>query len=382
MKTAIAYLKKNLMLALSLTAALVSFAITPPSEKTLQNIDWRTLASLMMMLCVLQGFKKEKVFDPIIRSCGKLKSTSAVMFFVVFGVFFISMLVTNDVSLLIFVPLTISIFRSSGDESLMVPTITLENIAAIRGSLLSPFGSPQNLFIFGKSDISAIDFMIGMSPLCILSGILLAIFILVIKRKIPGKASDKEITSDIKGNSHWSWRQTAYVILMAAVILSIVSRTKYWHYVLAFIIISTLIMNMRTIIEIDWTLLATFLCFFVFSSSIAANKTLADFLGRTVSGNEYWWSIGLSQIVSNVPAAIILHPFSKNIARLIYGLDSAGLVSIIGSLASVINYRLYVAEYPNGGKEFFKKFTAISLLFFAIVVVPGYLLSASDFFNR
>jgi Na+/H+ antiporter NhaD/arsenite permease-like protein len=131
--------------------------------------------------------------------------------------------------------------------------------------------------------------------------------------------------------------------------------------------------------KVDYVLIATFLCFFIFSSSIAANPRISAVLSRAVAGSEYWWAIGVSQIISNVPATIVLYPFSENIAGLIYGADTAGLCSLIGSLASVINYRIYVREYPGRGAAFIKTFTLISWAFFAIVVVPGLLLTAWPF---
>ena len=118
-----------------------------------------------------------------------------------------------------------------------------------------------------------------------------------------------------------------------------------------------------------------YLCFFVFSSSISSNEKIAAFLSSVIAGHEYIGSILVSQVISNVPAAIVLYPFAENRGALLYGLDSAGLVTIIGSLASVINYRLYVREYPGKGWNFIKTFTFVSLLFFLIVVVPGYLIS-------
>ena len=127
-------------------------------------------------------------------------------------------------------------------------------------------------------------------------------------------------------------------------------------------------------------LLLTFLCFFVFSSSIAGNPGISAWLQKAVAGHEYWWAIGLSQIISNVPASIVLYPFTENFAGLIYGADTAGLCSLIGSLASVINYRIYVREYPENGKKFIKTFTLISWAFFVIVVIPGYFLSKWKFF--
>ena len=118
----------------------------------------------------------------------------------------------------------------------------------------------------------------------------------------------------------------------------------------------------------------------MFSSSIAANEGIAAFLQRAVANHEYWWAIGLSQLISNVPASIVLYPFTQNFAGLIYGADTAGLCSLIGSLASVINYRIYVREYPGNGGRFIRTFTLISWAFFLLVVIPGYLLSFWPFF--
>jgi len=133
--------------------------------------------------------------------------------------------------------------------------------------------------------------------------------------------------------------------------------------------------------KVDYVLILTFLCFFVFSSSVAAHPGIAGALRGAVAGREYWWAIGLSQLISNVPASIVLYPFSENFAGLIYGADTAGLCSLIGSLASVINYRIYVREYPGQGGRFVKVFTLVSWAFFAIVVIPGYLLSGWEFLN-
>ena len=138
----------------------------------------------------------------------------------------------------------------------------------------------------------------------------------------------------------------------------------------------TILITDRTIlIKTDYVLLLTFFCFFVFSSSVAGNETIASFLSNAITGHEYEGSIILSQFISNVPAAIVLYPFAVNRGALLYGLDSAGLCSIIGSLASVINYRLYVREYPGKGKKFLLVFTLISLAYFAFVVIPGYFIS-------
>ena len=379
MKKVLLFFKKELMLTLSLLAALASLIITKPSMTLLESIDWRTLGTLFMMLTVLEGFKKESIFNPIIRFSTRFKSMASLSLFLVFGVFFTSMFVTNDVSLIIFVPLTILLFRGSGKEAFILPVISLENIAAVRGSMLMPFGSPQNLFLYGRFGVSAPTFMLHMLPLSAFSAVLLIIFILFIMRKEKEQLSFESIDliqhSSRQVEQKHKVRQIAYPILFLLILTVIVTRTSLWPYAVLVILISMLILDASILTKTDYVLLATFLCFFVFSSSIAANEKISEFLSRLVANREYWWAIGISQIISNVPASIVLYPFTVNNAGLIYGLDTAGLCSLIGSLASVINYRIYVREYPGKGKAFIKTFTLTSWAFFIIVVIPGYLLS-------
>ena len=366
--------KRELMLSLALFAAVAALIINPPGPEIVSSIDWHTLGTLFMMLTVLEGFKKENVLSPLVRLTTRFKSVRSLSLFLVFCVFFTSMFVTNDVSLIIFVPLTISQFRMAGKEKYILPVISLENIAAVRGSLLMPFGSPQNLFLFGRFNVSALTFMLHMAPLCLMSGILLVIFIFVLTAK------EKETLVFVSGNqASGGSKRWFYVALFCLVLWVIVSRTTLWMYAVAVVFLAVILFDPAVIRRTDYVLLATFLCFFVFSSSISSHPAVAGFLSKLVAGNEYWVSIGISQIISNVPAAIVLYPFTVNNAGLIYGLDTAGLVSLIGSLASVINYRIYVREYPGRGKQFIKTFTLVSWAFFVIVVVPGYLLSSWPF---
>ena len=369
------FIKRELMLVLAVIAAVISLFITPPTPSLIKNIDWHTLGTLFMMLTVLEGFKKENIFKPLLRFAGKFNNMISVSLFLIFGVFFTSMFVTNDVSLIIFVPLTILIFRGGNKEKYILPVISMENIAAIRGSLLMPFGSPQNLFIFGQSGVSALTFIKNMSPLCISSAVLLVIFVLFLYRRNRHEAIniDSEIAGE-KWKKELAYRRIIYILLFVMIIYVIVSRTEYWMYAIPVVIVFTAIADPALFKRIDYVLILTFLCFFIFSSSIAANPGISAFLKNYVAGHEYVWSILLSQFISNVPASIVLYPFSKNLFELLYGLDSAGLVSLIGSLASVINYRIYTKEYPDNGMKFIKTFTLISLAFFAIVVIPGLLI--------
>ena len=376
MQKIIAFFKKELMLTVAVIAAVASLFITPPSAALLADIDWKTLATLFMMLTVLEGFKKENIFRPIIRLTSKVGSMVGLTFFFVFAVFFSSMFVTNDVSLIIFVPLTIMLFRAGDREKYILPVITMENIAAVRGSLLTPFGSPQNLFLFAKSGVSALDFMLMMLPLWLMSAALLSLFILFLYRK-DEKEKITFNTEDV--TSEWTKEgrvcRIVWLCLFAVILWTIVSRTTLWPYVTAFVAVTVIIFDRKILLRTDYVLLLTFFCFFVFSSSLTANTAISGFLGRVVAGREYICGILLSQVISNVPAAIVLYPFTTNLKALLYGVDTAGLCSLIGSLASVINYRIYVREYPGRGGKFIKVFTLISLAFFAFVVLPGYFIS-------
>ena len=365
------------MLTLSVIAAIVGMILTPPSAELFGQIDWRTLGTLLMMLCVLEGFKQENVLAPVVSLAARLRTMRSLSLFLVFGVFFSSMFVTNDVSLLIFVPLTILLFRSAGQERYILPVISMENIAAIRGSLLMPFGSPQNLFLYGQAQVSFGHFLLHMAPLCGMSAVLLVIFIFVLYRKEPHLQA---LPKERPAGEPFGYKRWMYLALFVLILLVIVTRTGWWYIALAVVLATIAVADRRLYLKVDYVLLLTFLCFFIFSSSIAGNPTIAAFLRDSVAQNEYWWSLGLSQIISNVPASIVLYPFTQNFSGLIYGLDTAGLCSLIGSLASVINYRIYVREYPGRGRDFIKTFTLISWAFFLIVVIPGFFLSRWDFF--
>ena len=367
--------KKELMLSVSLAAAIIALFITPPDHNFLNSIDWKTLATLFMLLTVLEGFKKENIFAPLLRKSKLIKSQVVLTVFFVFSVFCTSMFVTNDVSLIIFVPLTLILFRAGSKEKYILPVLTFENIAAIRGSLLMPFGSPQNLFLFTQSGIPAADFILMMLPLWIGSIFLLLLFILFLYRKNLHEQIEFDSSKvDLRLDKSRAKYRFMYIALFILVIITIITRTKLWPYVTLAVALTLLVFDRKILRQTDYVLLLTFFCFFVFSSSICKNPAVSKFLSTSVSGHEYIWSILLSQVISNVPASIVLWPFTQNLRALLYGLDSAGLCSIIGSLASVINLRLYNREYPGRSIQFIKTFTWISLIFFALVVIPQYLI--------
>lgn len=374
MEKAKTFFKKEAMLVVSVLAAVVSLFITPPSRELLTSIDWKTLATLFMLLSVLDGFKHEDLFQPLINLAGKIKSQVALSFFLVFAVFFSSMFVTNDVSLIIFVPLTMLLFKAGGKEKFTIPVLVLENIAAVRGSLLTPFGSPQNLFLYSKSKMNTGDFLLMMLPLWLMSIVLIAVFIVLLHRKNLSERVEVFNTGSPECGKPERKKQILYLSLFVLVLATIVTRTQLWPYITLFVALMLLIFDRKVFLRVDYALLATFLCFFVFSSSLSANGTISAFLKQSVANREYVWSILLSQLISNVPASIVLWPFTENLRALIYGLDTAGLVTVIGSLASVINLRLYTKEYPGNAMKFMAKFEQLSLAFFAVVAFAQWLI--------
>ncbi len=368
MKKLTAFLKKDPMLVVAVLMAVISLFFKKPTAELVRNIDWKTLATLLSLLLVLDGFKSQQLFSPLIRLAGKMKSQLLLTVFLVFSVFFSSMFVTNDVSLIIFVPLTITLFRLYDKEKYLIPVLVFENIATIRGSLLTPFGSPQKLYIYGKSGMKPTDFFLMMLPLFLMSIVLLFCFILFLYRKNPReKITENNASKPAADTVPERKKQAVYLILFALIVFMIVSRTAFWPYIVLFTVAILLLFDRKVFLRVDYALLFTFLCFFVFSSQLTANETIAGFLSENIRGHEYLFSIGISQIISNVPAAIVLWPFTDNVRALLYGLDSAGLVSIIGSLASVINLRIFIRDYPGQSGKFIAKFEIISLAFFVIV---------------
>ncbi|MBP5166378.1 MAG: hypothetical protein ILP09_03885 [Oscillospiraceae bacterium] len=283
MNRTVSFIKHEPMLCISLLAAAAGLIITPPSAAFLGGIDWRTLGNLLMMLCVLEGFKRERILRPVENLAKRLRSMFALSLFLIFGVFFTSMFVTNDVSLIIFVPLTISLFRSAGREKYILPVISMENIAAVRGSLLTPFGSPQNMFLYGQArEINFRSFAAHMSPLAAMSAVLLVLFVLVLYRKNLGEVIDFRFDGEEWKKDRRAQR-AVYLILFALVILVIVTRTRLWWAALIAVAAAIFTADRSIFGKVDYVLVVTFLCFFIFSSSVAGNAGISAFLSRSVA---------------------------------------------------------------------------------------------------
>lgn len=364
MKSVISFFKREAMFSIALVAALLSFLITPPTGEMIVNLNWSTLSILFMLFTVLEGMKRENLLQPVVGIVSSIKGTFALSITLILIVFGLSMFITNDVALLTFVPITILILKTAEREHFLIPVIALETIAANLGSMATPFGNPQNLFLFQKMNVKSGEFLLIMLPLVIISLVLLVFATLYVFK---GKMKDEII---LKSNTGFDIGDKAmrmlYLCLFLIILMTILGYLPIEKIFLLFVLI-ILLFDRPILKKVDWPLMGTFLCFFIFSSSIAGNAKIASCLESIVRGNEYISGLLLSQVISNVPAAILLEPFSANYKALLYGVDVGGLGTLVASLASLISFRCYTKEYPEKKVEFIKIFTLYNLAFLIVL---------------
>lgn len=367
-----AFCKKQIVFVVALLAALISLLVSHPTAERFLSLDWRTLFTLFMLLMVLEGFKKEKMFYPFFCLTDRFKTIKGLSYFLVGVVFFLAPFITNDVSLVTFVPLTIIIFKGINKEKYLLPIVILENIAAITGAFLTPFGNPQNLFIYTNTEVSSMSFILHMLPMWIvgLVGLFLAVnFVFRKNPKEPIYTNDR-IEHEAPDPQNRGLR-VFYLALLVLLLVEIVTRMFNFVDIVMIVLVALLIFDRKVFGKVDYYLLSTFFLFFLFSSSIADIPFVKEFLSTHVGGNEYWWGLGISQIISNVPGAALLLQFSENYTALLYGVNAAGMGTIVGSLASLITFSIYNKEYPKEKKNFFKYFHGFSLCFLVLLILTA-----------
>ena len=372
MKKINSFLKKQIVFVVSLFAALFSLLVSPPTPERFLSLDWRTLFTLYMLLLVLEGFKKEKMFYPFFKLTDRFKTIKGLSLFLVAVVFFLAPFITNDVSLVTFVPLTILIFKGIGKEKHLVEIVILENIAAISGAFLTPFGNPQNLFIYTNTAVSPTSFILHMVPMWSVGLIGLYFAVSFVFRKDPKEPIylDERIDHESPDPDKRGLR-IFYLVLLFLLLIEIITRIFNFIDIVMIVLAALLIFDRKVFKKVDYYLLSTFFFFFLFSSSVADIPIVKEYLSSHVGGNEYWWGLGISQIISNVPGTALLLDFSTNYTALLYGVNAAGMGTIVGSLASLITFSIYNKEYPEEKRSFFKYFHFFSLCFLVLYVVTA-----------
>ena len=372
MKKINSFIKKQIVFVVSLFAALFSLLVSPPTPERFLSLDWRTLFTLYMLLLVLEGFKKEKMFYPFFKLTDRFKTIKGLSLFLVAVVFFLAPFITNDVSLVTFVPLTILIFKGIRKEKHLLEIVILENIAAISGAFLTPFGNPQNLFIYTNTAVSPTSFILHMVPMWSVGLIGLYFAVSFIFRKDPKEPIylDERIDHESPDPDKRGLR-IFYLVLLFLLLIEIITRIFNFIDIVMIVLAALLIFDRKVFKKVDYYLLSTFFFFFLFSSSVADIPIVKEYLSSHVGGNEYWWGLGISQIISNVPGTALLLDFSTNYTALLYGVNAAGMGTIVGSLASLITFSIYNKEYPEEKKNFFKYFHFFSLCFLVLYIVTA-----------
>jgi len=356
--------KEDTVFLVAFILAVTSSIFVKPSIKYLEYIDFKVIFLLLSLMIVVSGLNSSGLFDIISNKILRfINTTRKLSFSLVFVCFFSSMLITNDVSLITFVPFSIMILEKIKKEKLLIIIIIMETIAANLGSMLTPLGNPQNLYLFSISNISIFSFLRLMLPVSLLSLILISIILLCIKNE----------TFDIELDNLEDRKKDKKQLIVFSLlfILSTLTVFKILDYRLniLIVIIITYVINKKLILKADYMLLLTFIAFFIFIGNIQNIDIIAKFISELSKGNEFLISIFSSQFISNVPAAILISGFSDNYNAIITGTNIGGLGTLIASMASLISYKLYVKKQADKKNKFILHFTVINIIFLLILTI-------------
>lgn len=356
-----AFIIKDPVLVVSVIAAAVSAFFIPPSLNYRDYIDVRVLCLLLSMMLAVAGLKAVGIFDFITFRLLKLVHNTRTLSLVLICVsFFGSMLITNDVALITFVPLAVLILTETNNEKLLIPVIVLQTVAANLGSMLTPLGNPQNLYLYSVSRMSTAQFLKVMAAPSLLSLLMLCVSVIFIKRKSIEPLTDKKSASaNIKKAMPW-------LILLAVCLLSVVRVIPYPIALLA-AAVCALIFDKKILLRADYGLLLTFVFLFIFIGNISNISAVSGFLSDLTAGNELTAGILMSQIISNVPAAMLLSKFTADYSALLTGVNLGGLGTLIASMASVISYKLYAGTKGAQAGKYLAAFTAVNILFLCVL---------------
>lgn len=352
------FIKNEPVLIISFLLAVGSAFIVKPSAEYFGYIDLRTLALLFCLMAVMAGLGRLGAFrifaEKLLKGVGSVRALA-----LVFGLlcFFSAMLITNDVALITFVPLTVETLKLSDKKEKLIPIVVLETVAANLGSMLTPIGNPQNLYLFSAFKMKPWDFVSAVLPYTVLSLVLVVAFALFAgKEKTENTAKEQGIKIPVS-------KAAVYGVLFAVSLLTVFEVIPY-PVTLAVTVAAVLIFDGKTLLKIDYSLLLTFVFLFVFIGNLGNIQVISDFLKKIVVGNEVLAGVAASQVFSNVPAALLLSGFTDNARALLVGVNLGGLGTIIASMASLISFKLAVKENVKTGR-YMLFFTAVNLIFLA-----------------
>ena len=364
MRTLKQFVKNEIVLCVAFILATISCFIIVPSKSYLEYIDFRTLSILFSLMITMAGFQKLSVFRQIGEALvNRTKTLRGLVIILVLLSFFSSMFITNDVALLTFVPFSIITLSIANKKDKYIVVIVLETLAANLGSMLTPLGNPQNLYLYSLSNMGLWSFVKLMLPYSLCSLILLLISVEFFIGKEEGKLTKTQ--ANIYQRSKKDKLLIAMYVILFLLSILVVSRVLPYYIGLIIVIITVILFDNRVLRKPDYSLLFTFIFLFIFIGNIKRITVLSDFLSEIIKVNEVGVAILLSQLISNVPAAILCSGFTKNIVKLIIGTNLGGLGTLIASMASLISFKQY--SYIDGAdtKRYILVFTVLNIIYLA-----------------
>ena len=334
------FIKKNAVVCISLVAAVITSLIVPVDKEYLGYFDYKTLTCLFCVLAVVCALKNINFFYMLARKVVLFfKNARMSILALVYITFIGSMLIANDMALLTFLPLGYFVLTATGKRKYMAFTFIMQNIAANLGGMLTPFGNPQNLYLYTKYEIPNLEFMTIMALPFIFSVVIITVCCVLFVKPEPLSLSDEKIVLDPK-------RTILYLILFALSIVIVFRGIPYW---IGLIVIPAvlLIVDREALKMVDYGLLFTFVFFFIFAGNMARIEVVRDLFSTLLDKNTLLFSVVSCQFISNVPSAILLSQFTNNYADLLVGVNIGGVGTLIASLASLITFREYVKHNPG-----------------------------------
>ena len=354
------FFKKNVVMTVALCAALVTCIAVPVDREYLGYFDLKTLTCLFSVLAVVCALKNIRFFYTLAQKIVQcFKTTRMCVLALVYITFIGSMLIANDMALLTFLPLGYFVLNSTKKEKYMAFTFIMQNISANLGGMLTPFGNPQNLYLYSKFSIPTVEFMQIMVIPFVLSIALITLCCFIFVKAEALEISDTKTSLPVG-------RTVIYLLLFALSIAIVFRGIPYW---LGLIIIPATLMFMdkKALIMVDYPLLLTFVFFFIFAGNMARIDIVKDAFSYLMNKNTLLVSVLSCQFISNVPSAVLLSQFTGNYPDLLVGVNIGGAGTLIASLASLITYREYSKHYPGKVKGYIKSFSLFNFGFLFIL---------------
>lgn len=367
MKKIVGFIKAEVVLTVAICLAVISMFFVAPSAAYAEYMNWHVLSLLLCLMIVMEGFKRLGVFSAIAGALmRKVTSFAQVVFILVFLCFFSSMLITNDVALITFVPFAIEVLRMAGKENKMIAVIVLQTLAANLGSMLTPIGNPQNLYLFDYAGYTLSGFLTVMLPACILSFLLLAVSCLWISR---GESMEDISLPAIQYRTGKRMVLIGMYTVLFVVSILVVAKVLSFAAALAVTVPLVLIVDRKTLGSVDYCLLFTFCGFFIFVGNMGNIQSIATLLESLMQGREFMVAVLTSQVISNVPAALLLSGFASDLKALLLGVNIGGLGTLIASMASLISYKAFAKAYPGQRGRYTLAFTAMNVLYLLVFIL-------------